>query len=496
MKRLSIFVAAMAVTAQADAEPLDGTSRAKLDAYVDQQAPTITSNALAIWKLAEPGFRETQSSGLLQARLRKAGFTIEAGVAGMPTAFVAHYRTGPGPVVAIMAEFDALPGISQQADKTSPAPLPGVGAGHACGHNLLGAGAIGGAIAVRQWMQATGFKGEIRVYGAPAEEGGDGKAYLVRQGLFKDVDAVLHWHPGDRNSVLNQPTQGNIKTDFTFHGVSSHAAAAPEQGRSALEAVEMMDVGVAFLRQHMPDGSRIHSIITNGGGAPNVVPNYAQSTYYVRNIDLNVVRSLQDRVQKAARGAAMATETTAEIEIRGGVYPLLINRTLNPVAYRNLGFAVKDLRWSVGDIAQAAAIQTSLGVKKPGTEVEKLEPLEPAGIAKGGSTDVGDISYVVPTVGFTIAAWPLGTPAHSWASAAASGSDIGTKAAVVASKALAATAVDLMLNPDVIAAAKSELYKARGEDFVYVALFGDRAPPLDYTDILYREPKMSPNGHP
>lgn len=488
MNKRFLFLAAIAASTPAYAAPLDEASRDQLDGYVDKEAATITSNAMAIWKLAEPGFRETQSSGLLQANLRKAGFTVEAGVAGMPTAFIARYRTGPGPILAIMAEYDALPGLSQKADSTSATPVPGVRAAHGCGHNLLGAGAVGGAIAVRQWMQATGFKGEIRIYGAPAEEGGDGKAYLVRQGLFRDVDVVLHWHPNDRNGVWNQPTQGNIKTDFTFHGLSSHAAAAPDKGRSALEGVELMDVGVAFLRQHMPDGSRIHSIITKGGGAPNVVPDYAQSTYYVRNVDLDIVRSLQDRVQKAALGAAIATETKVDWEIRGGVYPLLINRTLNPIAYRNLGAAVKDLHWTPQDAAQAEAIQKSLGVRAPGTDTAKLETLEPGHTSTGGSTDVGDISYVVPTVGFTIAAWPLQTPAHSWASAAASGSDMGLKAAVAAAKVLAATAVELMQNPDVIVSAKAELDQSRGKDFAYKALFGGRSPPLDYTDSLMGVP--------
>lgn len=484
MKKYLLLAGIIVIATPAVAAPLDDANRAKLAANVDGQAATITSNALAIWKLAEPGFRETQSSALLQKTLAKAGFKIEAGVAGMPTAFVAHYRTGPGPVIAVMAEFDALPGISQQADKTVPSPIPGAGAGHACGHNLLGAGAVGAAIAVSQWMKATGFQGEVRLFGAPAEEGGDGKVYLVRAGLFKDVDAVVHWHPGDRNQVLNQPTQANIKTDFTFHGTSAHAAAAPDRGRSALEAAELMDVGVAFMRQHIPDGSRIHSIISNGGGAPNVVPNYAQSTYYVRSVSPDVVRSLQERVEKAAQGAATATETTVDWKLRGGVYPLLINKTLNQVAYRNLGQAIPTYRWSSQDVAQANAIQASFGGKALGTDINKLEPLEPTGAMTGGSTDVGDISYVVPTVGFLVATWPYKVPAHSWASDAASGSDMGTEGAVIAAKVMAATVADLMLNPEVVAAAKAELRRSQGDGFTYKTMFGDGEPPLDYTDSL------------
>ncbi len=491
MKKCLLVAGTIIIATPAVAGPLDDANRAKLDASVDGQAATITSNALTIWKLAEPGFRETQSSALLQKTLTKAGFKIEAGVAGMPTAFVAHYRTGPGPVIAVMAEFDALPGISQQADKTMPTPIPGAGAGHACGHNLLGAGAVGAAIAVSQWMKATAFQGEIRLFGAPAEEGGDGKVYLVRAGLFKDVDAVVHWHPGDRNQVLNQPTQANIKTDFTFHGTSAHAAAAPDRGRSALEAAELMDVGVAFMRQHIPDGSRIHSIISNGGGAPNVVPNYAQSTYYVRSVSPDILRSLQARVEKAAQGAAIATETTVDWQLRGGVYPLLINKALNAIAYRNLGYALQGYRWSAQDIAQASAIQASMGVKTTGTDINKLEPLEPTGPMTGGSTDVGDISYVVPTVGLTIATWPSKTPPHTWASDAASGSPIGTEGAVIAAKAVAATVAELMSSPDVIAAAKAELKQSQGEGFTYRTMLGDREPPLDYTDALMQIAKKS-----
>jgi aminobenzoyl-glutamate utilization protein B len=482
--RFLLALAAATATTHLAAAPLDATMRASLDGYVDRQAPKIASNAHAIWNLAEVGFRETRSSALLQDTLRTAGFTVESGVAGMPTAFTARYRTGPGPVIVILAEFDALPGLSQKAGQYVPTPADGVHASHGCGHNLLGSGAVGGAIAVRQWLQDSGFKGEIRVYGAPAEEGGDGKVYMVHAGLFKDVDVVLHWHPNDFNTVTNTPLQGNIKTDFSFSGMSSHAANAPDKGRSALEGVELMDVAVAFIRQHMPDGSRIHGIVTNGGAAPNVVPDFSQSTYYVRDVDLTTLHSLQDRMLKAAQGAAMATDTKVKWELRGGVYPLLINQTLLPIAYRSLSAEVDKLTWTPEEIAQAAKLQESVGVKTRTTETTVLAPLAPSRLFIGGSSDVGDISYVVPTVGVGIATWPKGVPPHSWASAAASGSSFGTKGAVVAARVLAATAVELMLNPDVVAAAKAELRKSQGDGFHYAPLFGDRAPPLDYADAI------------
>ena len=468
------------------AAPLDDGARAEINALVDKDAPEISRNAIQIWKYSEVGFNVQKSSALLQDTLRKASFTVRAGVAGMPTAFVASYRTGPGPVIAILAEMDALPGISQQADKTTTVPIPGAMAGHACGHNLLGAGAVGAAIAVRRAMEARHIQGEIRVYGAPAEEGGGGKVYMVREGLFKDVDVVLHWHPGDVNAVPSAPTLALIMTEFTFHGVSSHAAMAPERGRSALEGQELMDVAVAFMRQHTLDGTRIHSVIVDGGKAANVVPARAESTYFVRNVDLNELRSVQARLESAAKGAAVATGTTVSEELVSGVYPLLINDTLNQLVYANLNADLPELSWTEDETRYAKAVQAALGATSPRGYVGGSEPLEPTARYAPGSTDVGDISYTVPTVGLTIETWPSGTPAHTWASTGASGASIGTKGAVMAAKVLAASAVQLMGSPTVIADAKAELRRKQGDNFSYTALLGDRAPSLNYTDAVMK----------
>jgi len=483
--RAIFFLGALTISAAAQAQPaaFDLSVRQAVDAYVDAQAGPIAEDALKIWGFAEPGFRETRSSALLQTRLGKAGFTVKNGVAGMPTAFVASYRTGPGHVIAILAEFDALPGISQDATATAPKPVEGAVAGHACGHNLLGSAAVGGAIAVSKWLHQSGFKGEIRVYGAPAEEGGDGKAYMVRAGLFSDVDTVLHWHPADRTAVSASTSQANIKTDFTFHGLSSHAAAAPERGRSAMAGLEVMDVAINYMRQFTPDGTRIHGIVTEGGKAPNVVPAIAKSSYYVRHVDVKVLKDLQARVLKAAQGAAMATETTVDWQVQGGVYPMLINDTLLDTVHDNLEQAAAKLSWSAGEQAYGQALQKSMNVKVDMTGANRTQPVTRMAMT-GGSTDVGDISYVVPTVGFAVATWPQGTPPHSWASAGGSGSTMGVKGAVVAAHVLAASAVQLMLSPDLIARAKAELKQKQGPDFQYQSLFGDRAPPLDYTDKL------------
>lgn len=453
----------------------DGQRKAIL-ADVDTRAPALATTAKAIWDFAEVGFQETRSSGLLQGELEKAGFTVKAGVAGMPTAFVASFRNGKGPVIAVLAEFDALPGLAQEATPER-APIAGKAAGHGCGHNLFGAASITAAMAIKDWMVANKVQGEIRVYGTPAEEGGSGKVYMVRAGLFDDVDAVLHWHPGDANGIAVGKSQANISGKFRFYGLAAHASAAPDKGRSALDGVEVMDVAVNFLREHVPLGTRIHYIVTNGGQAPNVVPDFAESYYYVRNTDPAVVRSVMERVQKAAEGAALATGTTVKFEATGGVYSMLASRTLAAVMQRNL-VAVGGETWTPQEVQWAAALQKTLQTQKPLSDIAKIEPIQSDD--SGGSTDVSDISWVVPTIGMYAATWVPGTPAHSWQAVAASGASIGAKGGVVAAKTIALTAADLFENPQVLAEAKKELLAARGPDFKYKALLGDRAPALDY----------------
>lgn len=484
-----ILLAAVAIVAigstSAYAAPLSDTEFTQITGFVDKQSPSIEKNALAIWKLAEPGYMENESSTLLKKTLTSAGFKVTSGVADIPTAFVASYKNGDGPVIALLAEYDALLGLTQQQGKTSPAPDDSHIAGHACGHNLLGAGSVGAAIAVKDWMKANNIKGEIRLYGTPAEEGGDGKAYMVRAGLFNDVDAVIHWHPGDGNSVSNNSSLANIKTDFTFHGVSSHAAAAPQLGRSALAGVEVMDVAVNYMRQFIPQETRIHSSITNGGKAPNVIPALAKSSYYVRNPDVNVLQGVQARLLKAADGAAIATETKVDYEVMGGVYPLLINQTLNKIAYGNLEKTAPSLKWTPEETKYAQEIQASAGTTKLGVNPQEVEPLVGNGKTYGyASTDVGDVSYVVPTVGLGTATWPKGIPPHSWGSTAASGNSIGVKGAVLAARAMSLTAAELMQSPDVLAQARTELKGYQGEGFKYKSLFGDRKPPLNYINKL------------
>ncbi|MFM9031524.1 MAG: amidohydrolase [Opitutaceae bacterium] len=309
-------------------------TKPEIFARIDASRATYDEIALKIWDFAEVGYREQRSSALLQERLRQEGFAVEAGVAGIPTAFVASAGSG-SPVIGVLAEFDALPGAAQEAVPEKK-PRPGAIAGHACGHHLFGAGSVQAAVAIKDWLRANGRPGTVRLYGTPAEEGGSGKVYLVRAGLFRDVDAAVHWHPADRNTIIMTPSLANRSGKFRFKGVASHASSAPERGRSALDGVEAMNHMVNLLREHVPETTRIHFVITRGGEAPTVVPAFAEVYYYVRNPSREVVREVWERVEKAATGAALGTGTTVEWEITGGVYDLLPNEALGRVMHANL----------------------------------------------------------------------------------------------------------------------------------------------------------------
>ncbi|MEH3159888.1 MAG: amidohydrolase [Sphingomonas taxi] len=471
------MIALALLAASPAAAQIADPQRQAILADVDARAPELAKTALAIWNAAEVGYQETKSTALLQAELQRAGFTVTPGVAGMPTAFVASFkRGGKGPVIGILAEYDALPGLAQRAEPKRD-PIAGQAAGHGCGHNIFGAASVTAAIAVKDWMVANRVDGEIRVYGSPAEEGGSGKVYLVRAGLFDGVDAVLHWHPSDSNQVSTGASQANISGKFRFQGLAAHASAAPDKGRSALDGVEVMNVAVNYLREHIPMTTRIHYVVSNGGEAPNVVPDFAESYYYVRHTDPQVVRDVMARVRKAAEGAAMATGTTETFEATGGVYSMLASQTLATVMDANL-HRVGGPRWTPEETAWANGLQATLAVKKP------LESAATVGAITdsdgGGSTDVADVSWVVPTIGLGTATWVPGTPAHSWQAVAASGFSIGAKGGTVAAKTIALTAADLMRSPQVLADAKAELVRRRGPDFAYKAMLGDRKPPLDY----------------
>jgi aminobenzoyl-glutamate utilization protein B len=433
--------------------------------------------ARSIWEYAEVGYQETKSSAVLQQELTKAGFKVKAGVADIPTAFVASAGSGK-PVIGILAEYDALPGINQDAVPERN-PIENKLAGHACGHHLFGTASVSAGIALADWLKKSGTAGTIRVYGTPAEEGGSGKVYMVRAGLFDDVDAVLHWHPSDVNFAGIDKALANKTAKFRFRGISAHASGSPEKGRSALDGVEAMNVMANMMREHIPSDARMHYVITSGGSAPNVVPDFAEVYYYVRHMDPTTVESIFDRLVKVAEGAALGTGTTVDHEIIGGVYNLLGNETLARVMNEKLnevgGFGYTPEEQAFAEKIHGTLMSPSLAVGSQAT-VQSFD-FERPGI---GSTDVGDVSWRVPTTGLRTATWVPGTSSHSWQATAAGGMSIGFKGMNVASQTLALTGRELFTRPEILAKAKAEFDQRRGPDFKYRALLGDRAPALDY----------------
>jgi aminobenzoyl-glutamate utilization protein B len=450
--------------------------RADISNNIDARYDEHQAIALKIWDLAELGYLETESSGLLQQKLVEQGFKVKSGVAGIPTSFVAEAGSGK-PVIAFLAEFDALPGITQTASPVRE-EIAGKAGGQACGHHLFGTASLGAAVAVQQYLKDNRMPGTIRVYGTPAEEGGSGKVYMVRAGLFDDVDAVLSWHPSSTNRASASASLANRSARFNFRGVSAHAAGAPEKARSALDGVEAFNYMTNLMREHVPQETRIHYVITSGGEAPNVVPDYAQVYYYVRHPDPDKVREIWQRVEAAAQGAAAGTGTTVDIEIMHGNLSLLPNRVIADRMQANLE-VLGGYTYSAEEQAFAEEIFPTLNTPEfgLGSEAEIQEMEVELGM---GSTDVGDVSWKVPTAEFTTATWVPGTPAHSWQAIAAGGTSIGIKGMQLAAKTLAYTAVDLYENPELVKQAQAELQAAQGENYEYQPLLGDRQPALDY----------------
>lgn len=484
MKKLALFLllitGSISLTAQKKltinpVEIIKAEASKDIQSKYDQYKQT----ALQIWDFAEVGYKEKKSSALLQQLLKENGFAVEAGVAEIPTAFVATYGSGK-PVIAILAEYDALPGLSQQASPEKQA-IAGKDAGHGCGHHLFGTASVAAGIEIKKLIEEKKLVGTIKVFGCPAEEGGSGKVYMVRAGLFNDVDIAIHWHPDNVNEITMTSALANSSAKFRFRGLSAHAAAAPDRGRSSLDAVEAMDFMVNMMREHVPQETRIHYVITNGGKAPNVVPDFAEVYYYVRHPRRDQVKQIFDRIVKTAQAAAMGTETKMEYEIIGGTHDLLLNKTLGEVMQENLR-KTGGVKYTEAEIAFAKKIQASFTYKVDAiSTADSIKPLKSVADAGGGSTDVGDVSYVVPTVGMSAATWVPGTPAHSWQAVACGATEIGTKGMMVAAKTMAMTAIDLFTNPALIAKAKAEFLAARG-DYKYEALLGDRKPALNYRD--------------
>jgi aminobenzoyl-glutamate utilization protein B len=436
---------------------------------VETKRPEYQALADRVWGMPELCYAEARSVEEHRAMLEREGFRVTTNVADIPTAVMGEAGEG-GPVIAILGEYDALPGLSQQAGIAEPKPVPGEASGHGCGHNLLGAGAMLAAAAVKDWLAANGVKARVRYYGCPAEEGGAAKGFMVRAGAFDDVDIAISWHPACFAGVNEPVSLANTRIDFTFTGRSSHAAAAPHLGRSALDAVELMNVGVNYMREHMPSDARIHYAYLDAGGiAPNVVQGRAKVRYLIRARDVQELRPLVERVRKIADGAALMTETTVETQVISAVSNLLANEPLEAALHANLE-RLGPPPFTAEDRDFAAAIQKTLreedvvaAYRRHGLPVEKDKPLHDAIVpvsSKGagmiGSTDVGDVSWKVPTVQARGATWAVGTPAHSWQVVAQGKSPMAHTGMVHVAKAMAGVALDAIRDPGLIAKAKAD----------------------------------------
>jgi aminobenzoyl-glutamate utilization protein B len=442
---------------------------------VDAKREAFVALADEIWRLAEIRFKEHKSAAAHIALMEENGFQITRGVAGMDTAFVAESGSG-GPVIGFLGEYDALAGLSQNAGVAQPRTSTPGAIGHGCGHNLLGSGAALAAVALRNYLMAAGIKGTIRFYGCPAEEGGSGKTFMAREGAFADLDAAISWHPGAFASVMSRSSLANFQVYWRFTGRASHAAGAPHLGRSALDAVELMNIGVNFMREHMPSAARVHYSITDAGGiSPNVVQPQAEVLYLIRAPEVGQARALFDRVRKIAEGAALMTETRVELEIDKACSNIVPNMALAEAMHENLA-QIGPVPFDTKDVAFAEEIRTTLtpddiahSIDQYGTPEARSSalygapvPLDPTPRLIGGSTDVGDVSWIVPTVQMWGACFAVGTPGHSWQLVAQGKSPAAHKGMIHAAKVMAATGLDLIRDAGLRGRAKAELTERVG----------------------------------
>lgn len=442
---------------------------------VDAKAEAYCDLSDRIWAMPELAFEEYRSVAEQIAMLEDEGFRITQKVGGMATAFIAEYGSG-GPIVGILGEFDALPDLAQVSGVTGHQPTTAGAPGHGCGHNLLGAGSALAAVALKDALEAEGIAGTVRYYGCPAEESGSGKTFMARAGLFDDLDAAFCWHPSIVNEVQTTSSLACIQAYFRFKGRAAHAAAAPHVGRSALDAVELMNVGVNYMREHMPSDARVHYAITNtGGDAPNVVQAYAESLYLVRSPHLPDAERLFERVKKIAEGAGLMTETSVSVQVTDATSNVVPNKVLQEVMYENMkrlggpGFDKADYDFA-GKLQKDALTQEDiLASVKPHDLSLKTKVLHDGLLSLPtreevmmGTTDVGDVSWIVPTVQCHTACFAIGTPFHTWQLVTQGNLPAAHKGMVLAAKAMATTAADVLRNPDLVARAKAELKERTG----------------------------------
>ncbi|MEQ9376275.1 MAG: amidohydrolase [Imperialibacter sp.] len=455
------------------AQKISSNKKAALES-VDKHSSELIDLSDKIWEAAEIALKENVSAKALADYAEAQGFTVERGVAEMPTAFIASYGSGK-PIIGIMGEYDALPGLSQKAVPGKD-PLVEGAPGHGCGHNLFGPGSLGAALAIKELIQAGKLKGTVRFYGTPAEEAVGGKIYMARAGLFNDLDACLDWHPDAENKASTQSSQAMIEVTVEFSGQAAHAAFDPWNGRSALDAVEAFVNGLNMLREHIKPSVRIHYVIEKGGEAPNIVPDYARVGLYVRDATRDGMMEVYKRVQEIGEGAAMIAGVTPKLTITSGYHEQLPNFAGANVLYKNMQL-VGPISYTADEIAFAKGIQRAVKMDEKGLDgtIGGIDPT--AEFPTGGSTDVADISWITPEISLVATTAPIGTPWHSWAVVACGGMSIGHKGMVFAAKSLALTMVDLFENESIRKAMRDEFLEKRG-DYVYKAILPEGPPPV------------------
>ncbi|MEL6537946.1 MAG: amidohydrolase [Bacteroidota bacterium] len=476
MRKLRALLGAMVVGMSCVwAQPAERTANKEaVMASVENHRSNLISISDQIWAAAETAFVEGESAKLLANYAEEQGFRVTRGVAEMPTAFVAEYGSG-SPIIGILGEFDALPGISQRAQPTKQ-PLEEGAAGHGCGHNLFGTGSLGAAIAVKELMDAGKIKGTIRFYGTPAEEKYFGKLWMARAGLFDDLDVCLDWHPGDDIAAHVQSSQALVDFIIEFKGQAAHAAADPWNGRSASDALELYTTGLNYLREHVKPSVRIHYHIQAAGDVVNVVPDYSRIWTRIRDSHMEGVEVVRARAEQIVEGAALMADVEYEIRLVSGIREVIPNRTGGAALQANLEL-LGPIEYTEEELAFGKKIQEATNKPQIGIDGE-IYPLKPTSeTPPGGSTDVGDVSWIVPEIRLSVTTAPSGTPWHSWAVVACGGMSIGHKGMVFASKALAMTMVDLYENPELVAQVKTEFQERRGEG-EYVGVLPDGPPPL------------------
>ena len=475
LKLIIILIFSLVQLTYAESNPSIKKLKNELLRIVDQNSQLLIEVSDALWEYAEIALLEYKSSKILIKVLEKEGFDVEREVAGMPTAFVASYGSGK-PIIGILAEYDALPGLSQDNTPYKKVRIKG-GAGHGCGHNLFGAGSLGAALALKEVMEAHKIRGTVRLYGCPAEEDIGGKLFMARDGLFDDLDACIAWHPGYETKVDVKGNQAIDDLEIEFFGKTSHAAFDPWKGASALDAVEMTTFGVNLLREHVKPSVRIHYVITQGGKVPNIVPEHAKLWLWVRDSTRQGVKKVVKRVEEIVKGAAIATGTSSKINHKGSYHEMLVNLMGSKVMQKNLEM-IGPITYMDEEVAFAKRIQKETNIEEKGIICEIKELEDPTKDPEGGSSDVAEVSWITPTLHLSTTCTPYGIPWHSWAVVTSSRHSIGYKGMFLAAKVMATTALDLFLDQEILIEMKKE-FKDKLKGYIYKSgIPPDRKPPI------------------